>query len=541
MPRSPALAAALLLAAAPALGDDGVTARAALHLRYTATGNVPDADVLYDRATRSFSLDGYLVPEGGEQYGSGFASLALDGRHLGGDLRWTVAVDTGELRRKRFPGIAPVCLSSGATGLDEPGSGQCTLYLLRRVIVPLEETGLGDPELTSNGRPIEEEAKATFLVREAYAAYSFGRAGFATVRAGRKRLTVGDGFVYDDYGTGLEVAADLGAIGPQWELSAAIFQPSRDFPDRVGDISPMLSVRADWLPSLFEHAGLFFALHRDRTGSLAEIFRGAVVERLATELLRDPPAEARLDAQSLALFQAAPAESDATLGWLGTSGSLAPWRGHRLGWTLALLGGRIEHIRASLIPDSSQPPATVAEDLTLAGRLASLRWELDVGRGLSAGASFLFLSGDELPQRPAPPAGAARAPLTGTYRGFIGIAPFVTATNLFFGGGLSESFAAREATAPGVNGRGVIAPGLSLAWDATDSLALQASGTWLASDADGPFGGRVYGTELDLEATWQPAKWIQVGAELDALFPGDFFPGDRTITKAVLAVDLFTP
>jgi hypothetical protein len=87
----------------------------------------------------------------------------------------------------------------------------------------------------------------------------------------------------------------------------------------------------------------------------------------------------------------------------------------------------------------------------------------------------------------------------------------------------------------------VLAPGLSLGWDPRHDLTVLVSGTWLRADAPGPFGGLVYGTELDLELSWQLARWLQVGAEADALFPGDFFPGERTMTKFVLALDVLTP
>jgi hypothetical protein len=57
----------------------------------------------------------------------------------------------------------------------------------------------------------------------------------------------------------------------------------------------------------------------------------------------------------------------------------------------------------------------------------------------------------------------------------------------------------------------------------------------------GPFGGRAYGTELDVSVTWSPAGWISVVAEGDALWPADFFDSRRTVTKLVLGVDLVTP
>ena len=526
--RPAALAAVIALGAPVARGDDSVQTQATVHLRTTSTRDVPRTLVLFDRELRTFDVDGYLVPEGSERYGSLFASLRAEGRLLGGDLRWVLAADTGEVRRRSFPRVALVCLvrpTASPTGLALPGSGQCGGAT---AVVPLEETRLADPVLTSNGRPVRDEVKATLLVREAYAAWSFGKAGFATVRAGRKRTAIADGFVHDDYATGLELGLNVGAIGPPWDVSLAVFQPTRDFPSRVSGISPVAALRVDFLPSLFEHAGLFVAALRDRTGSLAELLRGSLVEARVGALARAFGTDAEAPAaQALAIALAAPLESDASIAWAGTSASLVPFRGQRLGWTLALQEGMLHRVSNPTPP----PGATgiLAEDVPLQGRLASVRWETDLGARLSAGASFLYLSGAKPPGR------------GGRYGGFLGITPFVTATNLFFGGGLSDTFAARQATAPGVNGRGVLAPGVSLSAEPGANVSVQSRAAWLRADVAGPYGGRTYGTEADLDVTWAPRRWLLVGAELDVLWPGDFYAGRATVYKTVLAVDFVTP
>jgi hypothetical protein len=64
---------------------------------------------------------------------------------------------------------------------------------------------------------------------------------------------------------------------------------------------------------------------------------------------------------------------------------------------------------------------------------------------------------------------------------------------------------------------------------------------WLRADVTGPFGGKIYGTEADLDLTWAPASWLLLGVELDVLWPGDFYPARDTVYKTVLAVDLVTP
>lgn len=531
-PAAPGLLALLALLAAPgAAADEPVRASAVLHLRTTTLGNVPETRIRFDAATSAFAVGDHLAPRARETYPSAYASLALDGRLLDGDLTWTLAADTGELRRRRFLREVDVCFSeSGATGLDLAAGGRCRGG---SPIYRLVETREGAPELAANGRPIREELRETLLVREAYASYAFGRAGFASAWAGRRRLEVGDGLVHDDYVTGLGAELDLGAIGPRWRVGLAAFQATRDLPGSLRRVTPMLVARADFLPSLFERAGLFAALLLERDGG-AELLRAPLAERLLVALREAAPGTAayRRLSRDLARTLSERLEGDATLGWLGTSGSLLPARGHRLAWTAAVLAGEVRSVTA---PDGDGEPLVVSGEVGLRGRMAAVRWNTDLGERVAAGASLLYLSGGALP------AGSEGAPAGATYRGFLGVAPFVTETNLFFGGGLSESFASRELTGPGVSGRGVIAPGVNLVVDPTSDLSVEARATFLASDASGPLGGRRYGTELDLELTYAPRDWIVLGAELDVLLPGDFFPGDRTIYKSVLALDLLTP
>ncbi len=520
--RGPALLLAALTAALlPGAAAGEVRVEGSLHLRLSGVRDAPATGLLFDAASRAFLIEGYLATTADSRSGSTVAALSFDGRHLDGALRWRVALDTGELRVQRLPKVAPFCLSATSpSGLD----------LCDRDDRPLLElTEPGPAELTSNGRPLGEEVRQTLLVREAYAAFSLGRAGFATVRAGRARQAVAEGLVHDDYATGVDVALDLGAIGPPFELRAALFQPTRDLPGRVAGISPLLLLRADWLPSLFESAGLFFAARRDRTGGVAELVRSAWVESGVVTLSGLTPGSlAYVNAsRALAGLLSSELDSTASMAWLGSSGSLGTFAGQRLLWTVALLRGRVDRL------GGAAAPAEV--DIPLRGSAAWLRYQISPWPWLQVTPWFLYLSGDR------PPPEKRRLGLPQGYGAFLGVTPYVTATNLFFRGGLSETFAARQATAPGVNGRGVIAPGLDLQVDAGPDVDLEARVAWLQAEDDGPWGGRRYGAEVDLSARWEATRWLSLGAELDVLWPGDFFGGGATVYKTVLAVDLLTP
>ncbi len=525
--RWPLLLLAGLAAALPGAAGGEVYVEGALHLRFTGVRDAPSTAVLFDGASRVFLIEDYLATTADSAYGSTLAAVAVDGRHLGGALRWRLALDTGELRVRRFPQVSAACWSnSSPSGLDLRGRGSCGMMGPQLV---LEETVLAPAELTSNGRAFADEVQDTLLVREAWASWSLGRAGFTTLRAGRGWYTVAEGLIHDEVGTGVDVSVDLGAIGPPFELRAALFQPTRDFPRSVADLTPLVLVRADWLPSLFENAGLFLAARRDRTGALAELVRSAYVEDGVVRLSGLAPGSPDYVTASRALASLLSSEltSTATMVWAGSSGSLATFAGQRLLWTLALLRGHLD----TLGPAAS--PAQV--DIPLRGSAAWIRYQASPVPWLSVTPWFLYLSGDR------PPPEKARLGLPAGYGAFLGVNPWITATNLFFRGGLSETIAARQAAAPGVNGRGVIAPGLNVELDVGREVELLVRAAWLRAEDEGPWGGRVYGTEVDLSATWEPTPWLSLGAELDVLLPGDFFGGGTTVSKTVLAVDLRTP
>ncbi len=524
----------LLAAPARGEGEGEVHGYAALHLRLLGQANLPSGDLLFDPATRAFDVSNYLGPSPREGYAAALLGAGLDGSHLGGRLAWALAVDSGLVRSQRFPEMVEVCTSSSPTGLDLLGRGTCTAPggLLRPRVFLVPSTALGPSELTANGRPLAEEARDTLFVREAWAEARLGRAGFLSLRAGRQRVSVGDGFVHDDYALGLTADADLGAIGPQLDCWLGALWPTRGRVEGAQLRSPMLALRADWTPSLFERAGVFAAWAHDETGAASALLRAATAEAAAVRLRDTAPGTVayRQAAVVLAALQSNPPAGTSDLAWTGLSGHLSLGRRHEVWWTGAAAFGRI----SVLVPQ--QPPAEpYLRDVPVDGLLGRLRWRFAWSPAVSTGAFLVYESGD------LPPAERALVALPLRYEGFLGVTPYVTDLNLFFNGGIAESFADRRATAPGVNGRGVIAPGLSLAWEPSVELSLEGRGAWLWADQSGPYGGRVYGVEVDLNASLSPWPWLALLLEADVLFPGDFFPSGAPMQRIILGVNLSTP
>jgi len=514
-------------AAASASDEWRLDASALLHARLTQVRGEPRTEVRLAPGTLRFDAARYLEPSDDSGWASGFAAVGLQGRR--GRWSFQLAADTGEVRR--IP---------GRTGLDVCAPRQGAAIFVRSdaqsCLAPPQPgafyrlpSAADGPRLSAlGGREAGEELRRTWLLREAWVAARLGPNDFALVRAGRHRLSVADGFVYDDFGLGLEARLDLGALGPSWDLGAALFWPTRDWPEGAALRSPMLLLRADFLPSLFEHVGGFVALASDRVGEVATLFDGARLEgpavRLATVEASGAPLPAlRQESQALADALTSPTDGTAALGWAGVSGELAPWRRHRLSFVAAVCAGSI-HL-------------TLPRDLrsTVLGTLASASWEVRVRNAWLVGARFLWLSGGS------PPAEAERLGLPRRYGGFVGIAPWITATNLFFRGGLSETFSARQASTPGVNGRGAYGPILRAAWEPGPWLRAEARAALLLAPEAGPRGGRVYGPETDLDVRWTIVPGLAVTGEADALWPGSFYAGHRTVTRLIAGVEVYLP
>ena len=196
--------------------------QATLHLRH-AYPQRPSTRVLFDRGPSTFDVGGYLEPELGRairidcsrRCARGEAprrrpALGARGRHRRGPpprlpagSRWSA-------------GCAPTAAgrADGARAQGRPAAAAwvaLTLY-------PLEETRLAAPIWSPTAGRFGTRWRRTLLVREAYAAWSFGRARFATVRAGASGPKSRDGYVHDDYATGVELEArprrNRAALGP---------------------------------------------------------------------------------------------------------------------------------------------------------------------------------------------------------------------------------------------------------------------------------------------------------------------------------------
>jgi len=501
-------------------------ARAGLAARYTGQAAIPSTQVLFDPTGQVFATGLYLTPGAAQGYASGLAFVSA-GWDATSWLGFRLDVDSGLVRTQSFPSTEAVCLSATSpSGLAPVSSGTCGAGPR----FTLATTTNGPSELTSNGVTFSQEASQTAFIRQVYVEVSAGRAGAFHARLGRQRLRIADGFVYDDWGLGLDLDLDVGAFGPPLAFSASVFYPSRSWPSGSAWSYPAVSFTADWTPSIGEWVGLWGAWSSDATGDAASILRQGVVEGQVVELQSTTPGSVAYRATSrrlAALLTTAPVGTTSQ-GWVGVSGRLELSAATELRFTGGVGFGTVGTVAVS-------GGTTVPVEVPTLGWLVSARLTVQPGSGFTLSPFFIWLTGDS------PPSSQQILSGSGSWGGFLAISPYITATNLFFQGGIAESYADRRASGSGVNARGVVAPGVQVGWTPGHGFDATLKAAWLWADQPSGFGGSSYGPEVDLNVSWSPWRWLSVLAEADLLAMGDFFPGQGLSRKFIVGLNVSTP
>jgi hypothetical protein len=501
-------------------------ARAGLAARFTGQGGLPSTQILFDQAGQVFATGLYLTPGASQGYASGLVFVSA-GWEATSWLGFRLDLDSGLVRSQSFPTTIEVCTSlTSPSGLTAAAGGGC----VGAARFALATTTRGPGEITSNGLTFSEEASQTAFIRQLYAEVSAGRAGAFHARLGRQRLRIADGFVYDDWGLGLDLDLDVGAFGPPFAFSVSVFYPSRGWPTGSDWRYPAVAMTAEWTPSLGEWVGIWGAWATDRSGDAAAVLRQGLVEGQVVELEATTPGSVAYRAASrrLAVLLNTPGSSTTSLGWAGVSGRLELSSWSEVRFTAGAAFGTVGATSAS-------GGAAASVEVPALGWLLSARLTVQPGSGFTVSPFFIWLTGDSSPSSQQIASGS------GSWGGFLAISPFITATNLFFQGGIAESYADRRASGSGVNARGVVAPGVQLGWTPGHGFDATFKAAWLWADQPSGFGGSSYGPEVDLNLSWSPWPWFSVLAEADLLAMGDFFPGQGLARKFILGLNVSTP
>ncbi|MFZ5876549.1 MAG: hypothetical protein ACOYXU_09085 [Nitrospirota bacterium] len=358
------------------------------------------------------------------------------------------------------------------------------------------------PDTIDDGS-FEERWSNTRFIDEAWIKASHGS---AWLKAGKQRLIIGRGLVLDSYQPAVAGSVTVAHDAPGVSLKA--FGASLD-EDGVlrEDLNPYAGGRVD---IAFPTAGrLSLSVSRlwDRNALIPTLLPINIQLALNDELFR---------------------ADDGVLTYWVIDGATEGGR-WSVGGLFVLQTGTLTGVLAP-----SAPLPARDESITLSGKATQLVATYDVTDEFTLRAMGLYTSGDGR--------GPVDVVLDQRYEAFVGLFPFIDATNLFFNGGIDAAFASGTPTASGVLGRGVLAGVLTgvATFDRT-TLRVAAADLWseFSATADS---GRHYGVEFDTEWAYRITDAFTARLEGDVLFPGSFYhdadPDPEPVYKLAVGLDV---
>ena len=482
--------------------------------RFTLKRNEVERVLRYDLSAQAFETETYLNPTVSDIYYSFLATAGL----IVKPTRWLgfgLSLDSGELRPVgRLPAEASIHPTRLPTVIGD---------------LPVQTTE-NQTEVTSNHQPVGQEAKDTFFVRQLFLQLTAPETNWFTLEAGRMATEIASSLVYNDFGLGLRWIADLELLR-DWPVrfSSKVILPTRTW--NSGLHSPLVELRVDYVVSFLEAVGITASYFHDGDNNFGQMFIPVLSEAaVRTQSTMNPEVHREL----FALGLSSSLGSKANIGWIGLDGTKY-FGDLQLSSTILLEVGHLSLDNLfRLIPAARRAPSLPRGDtieVDTLGVAVDLSARYLLSEKLAVGGFFLYLSGDDNPL-------LNRNGERGNYSSFLSIVPYLTHTNLFFSGGLNETFSGRQASTSGVNGRGVIGGGSNLEWDITDRMLMGTTVAALFSPAASASNGHFYGVETDFEGSVKINDYLRVSLEYDFMMSGDFFSQQAVVHKVLIGCDL---
>jgi len=510
--------ATLMTPAPDAQARPGLDIDLRLSQRFNLDLNRPDTRLRLLPGSLTFDTASYHGPQALDPYYSLFAAARFSFRVT---RRFDIVfdLDSGDLRPiGRRPVQRPVTL---------PHTG------IRTTAFP-PGYGVGP---TSNGVSLRYEADSSFFLRELFIRFE-DRNEFL-FKAGRARLTLANGLLYDDSAMLLEIA---GGERDEFWLQTLFALPTPNMRDGID--SPLVHVKADMFPERSLRIGIALGYMHDGGDTYAnDIGRWFQAGAALGEAAGDPDAGVRR--QGWVHTMGAGLDSWGHVGFLGLDLELA------MPMTLLRLNVVAQ---AGEVGIESPAPIGAQYGLALPGPSGEALEDEEHWRMLTFGlamelaidvqidawtvtAWYLNMTGDSNPLE----ADASKDGPPNAVLGFTGIRPRLTHTNLMLSGGMNETLTFRGHDSLDLDGRGLIAGGLNVTYeDSDDGVYVEFGVAGLA-----PFithrtqtGGSFYGVEVDLEAMYWLTDWLQISAEYDILFGGDAWRINEPIHQFRIGLDL---
>ena len=152
------------------------------------------------------------------------------------------------------------------------------------------------------------------------------------------------------------------------------------------------------------------------------------------------------------------------------------------------------------------------------GFLGELSFNYHWTSTISSKAFFLLATGDTVQEQKS------------NLYAFMGIAPQVRYTDVFFNGGINSYSSRRGIGVSGLSGRGYLAPGINIRYTRENyaSAQMTVAAFWAMKPSsyigvDRETSGRFYGLEVNMLGSFQLNKWFKPVVQLDLFVPGNFF------------------
>ncbi|MEO1228531.1 MAG: hypothetical protein AAFZ18_06480 [Myxococcota bacterium] len=420
-------------------------------------------------------------------------------------------------------------------------------------------TGFGDGvRVLIDGREAGTRFEETAFIGESWIELELGKNGVFELRLGKLRPRIGAGAIFDAYAFGARVDVDLSLVDAlPIAFRAHALLPDGTFTDRSKQ-SPFFDLEVSVPVGRQGTVRFLGAILVDGDDGAATVLQDAVVrggieqlEALEAEIVPElrpaiqPAVERGFDrlaaglerlSESTALYLIS---SSGWLGWLGSSFE-ASWPAFRIEGS-ALLG--LGEVTLDITPDlvleafaENELGPIVSEVLadqsqsgpvSVLSGFAQLQAHFTVSSEVQLRAFGLAMTGDT---GLFPSSDGARQ-----YGSFVGLAPFLPYTSLFFQGGVAGALASPTVASPAPDGAGLLAAGLGCDAFPIEPVLVRASlsimGSTVPSEATG---GRVYGMEGDIAVDWLIAPGILASIDLAAFVPMDYY-GDLDVGLQAIA------
>ncbi|MEE2755396.1 MAG: hypothetical protein VYA30_01990 [Myxococcota bacterium] len=383
-------------------------------------------------------------------------------------------------------------------------------------------------EWQTNGQSLADEFHSTYFVRKLAVTHSLDKDRHVSFTVGKGNPIVGNGLVYNDYSPLASVAFDS---QKKWahgvRLEGMIVSVTNDIQPTATTISQVQLTFRTPSAGIWHLMGAYF---NDQNQNLANVFK----QWLTTAAAVTARSRSALYAGRPGLFdRTVELRSAGHVNWVGGGYDQSWPSGHRLWLNIYLSRGsgnvtldatRFNRIlrRTSRRLNQQQELDQRFFSLDLAGWAFQGGADIYLVRDWYLSPFCVGISGDDGLDVFLESSADSRA--RKTFRGFLGVVPYLDQTNIFFNGGLGHHFSSRTMSLSGLAGRGVLAAGFSASGSLWRDLSYQGGPAFLRAMHKGPLAsGKNYGLEINQSLTYSLRPELTLSLQYDLLRTGDFF------------------